>query len=338
VCPGVDLDVFLAAHRADWDRLELLLKRASRPRRLSGPEVDEIVSLYQRTATHLSVLQSSGPDPVLIGRLSALVARARNVVGGTRQAAWADVARFLRVDFPAVVYRTRWWWAGCAAGFLVVSFAWAAYIATHPGVEAQIVTPEQVKQLVGHDFADYYKQAPAQDFAAKVFTNNAFIAAGAVTGGILLGIPVLYLLYSNALNVGIAGGLLAAHGHTGLFFGLILPHGLLELTAVFVASGLGLKLGWTVIDPGRRPRSVALAEEGRAVVIGAVGLALMLLVSGLIEAFVTPSSLPTGARIGIGVLAESAFLWVVFVLGRRAVAAGETGDLGDAGDTLPYSG
>jgi uncharacterized membrane protein SpoIIM required for sporulation len=333
----VDLDVFLAAHRGEWDRLDQLVRRTSSPRSLSGAEVDELVLLYQRTATHLSVLQSASPDPVLVGRLSALVAHARTAVAGTRQPAWHDVARFLRVDFLSVVYRARWWWAGCAAGFLLVAFGWAAYLATHPGLENQLATPEQIQQLVSHDFADYYKQAPAQEFSAKVFTNNAFIAAGAIASGVLLGLPVLYLLYSNALNVGLSGGIMATHHRTGLFFGLILPHGMLELTAVFVASGLGLKLGWTVIDPGRRPRAVALAQEGRALLTGAVGLVLVLLVSGLIEGFVTPSGLPTWARIGIGVLAEAGFLYLVFGPGRRAARAGETGDVVDAGDVQPWA-
>ena len=53
----------------------------------------------------------------------------------------------------------------------------------------------------------------------------------------------------------------------------------------------------------------------------------MLFVSGMIEAFVTPSGLPTWARIGIGVLAECLFLAYVFVLGRAAVARGHTGDI-----------
>jgi hypothetical protein len=110
---------------------------------------------------------------------------------------------------------------------------------------------------------------------------------------------------------------------------LILPHGILELTAVFVASGLGLKLGWTVIDPGGRARAAAMAEEGRALVVGALGLAVVLLTSGFIEGFVTPSGLPTWARIGIGVIAEALFLTWVFVYGRRAHKAGVTGDLRD---------
>jgi hypothetical protein len=76
----VDLDAYVAAHSGQWARLESLVRRASRPRRLSGAEVDELVDLYQRTATHLSVVQSAGPDAALVGRLSSLVARARSVV------------------------------------------------------------------------------------------------------------------------------------------------------------------------------------------------------------------------------------------------------------------
>jgi uncharacterized membrane protein SpoIIM required for sporulation len=333
----VDLDAYVAAHQHEWARLEQLLGRARRPRRLTGPEVDELVDLYQRTATHLSVIQSAGRDAALIARLSSLVARARGAVAGGRQALWRDVARFLREDFPAVCYRTRWWWLGAAAAFILVATSYGVFIAHSPQAQLAVAPPEVVKRLVEHDFADYYSSAPAHDFTSKVFTNNVFVAAMAILFGILLGLPVLYVLYQNAMSVGVAGGLMAANGRTGQFFGLILPHGILELTAVFVACGLGLKLGWTVVDPGGRTRSIALAEEGRALVVGTLGLVLVLLTSGFIEGFVTPSGLPTWLRVGIGVLAEAVFLAWVFVLGRRAHRAGITGDLrGDLrGDTLP---
>ena len=70
-------------------------------------------------------------------------------------------------------------------------------------------------------------------------------------------------------------------------------------------------------------------------VSAAVGLAAVLLVSGLIEALVTPSPLPTFVRVGIGVLAEAAFLTYIVYFGRRASLAGETGDLEDAPDVVP---
>jgi hypothetical protein len=61
----------------------------------------------------------------------------------------------------------------------------------------------------------------------------------------------------------------------------------------------------------------------------------VLFVSGLIEALVTPSPLPTFARIAIGVAAEAAFLAYVIHFGRKAVRAGETGDVEDAPDVVP---
>ena len=333
----MDLDAYVAAHAGEWARLEELLGRAARPRRLSGSEVDELVDLYQRTATHLSVVQSAGPDPVLVARLSTLVARARGVVAGGRRALWSDVGQFLKADFPALVYRTRWWSIGATAFFLVVAFGLGTWVATDPQAQLAVAPPDVVRDLVNEDFEDYYSSNPAQDFAAQVFTNNAYIAAQAILFGVLLGIPVLYVLLLNAVNVGVTGGLMAANDRTGLFFGLILPHGLLEVTAVLVACGLGLKLGWTVVDPGGRTRARALAEEGRATVSGALGLALVLFVTGLVEGFVTPSPLPTWARVGVGVVVEALFLAWVFVLGRRAHLAGRTGDLRSdlRGDTAP---
>ena len=118
-------------------------------------------------------------------------------------------------------------------------------------------------------------------------------------------------------------------GAAGLLFGLLIPHGLLELSAVFLAGAVGMRLGWTVIAPGERPRGQVLAEQGRAVVAAAVGLVVVLLVSGLIEAMVTPSPLPTWARITIGVVVELLFLAYVFVVGRAAARRGVTGDVGE---------
>ena len=136
-------------------------------------------------------------------------------------------------------------------------------------------------------------------------------------------------------GVGVSGGLMFAYDRGDVFFGLITPHGLLELTAVFLAAGVGMRLGWTAIAPGDRPRLQALAEQGRAVMSVALGLVVVLLISGLIEGLVTPSPLPTWARIAIGVLAETTFLAYVIHFGRRATRAGEIGDLEHAPDVAP---
>jgi uncharacterized membrane protein SpoIIM required for sporulation len=331
----VDVDAFVAAHQAEWDRLDKLV---SRRRRLSGDEVDELVTSYQRTATHLSALRSAGHDPILVARLSTSVARARSAVTGAYTPGWGAVGRFAVVSFPAMVYRDRWWWLGTAAGSLLVAFLIGSWIARSPGVQASLLPRSQAAQLVNHQFRDYYSQYAATAFAAKVWTNNVWVAAVTLIGAVLLGIPTLYFLLINAANIGVDGGLMVGHGRGAEFFALILPHGMLELSAVFLAAAVGLRLAWCVIDPGPLPRAQALAEAGRSRIPVVLGLAVVLLVSGAIEAFVTPSPLPAWARILIGAGAEAAFLGYVIVFGRRAALAGLSPDVAEAPDMVPVAG
>ncbi|MFJ1708941.1 stage II sporulation protein M [Kitasatospora sp. NPDC088346] len=333
----MDLDVFVATHQAEWQRLEALSKR----RRLSGEEADELIALYQRATSHLAQVQATVPDPILEGRLTSLVARGRGAVTGARTSSWRDIGRFFAVSFPAALYRSRHWWIPIALLSLALTVVIAWWVGTHPEVRESIATPEAFQELTkpGGQAEAYYSEHPASAFAAHVWTNNAWIAAQCLVYGVLLGIPVIPVLVSNVVNLGVGIGMMAAAGRLDLFLGLLVPHGLLELTAVFVAAGMGLRLGWTIISPGPRTRRTAMAEEGRATIGMAIGLTAVLLVSGILEAFVTPSGLPTWARISIGVIAEVLFLLYALVLGRRTASLGEFGDVeeSDRADLQPVA-
>ncbi|MDT4916813.1 MAG: hypothetical protein QOH89_1513 [Pseudonocardiales bacterium] len=319
----MDIDSFVGRHQAEWDRLADLSTR----RRLSGAEADELVALYRQTATHLSLVQTRAPDPQLIARLSRLLARGRAAAVGTaRVRGWSALSRGVLVDFPVTLYRTWRWSVGVAVASIGVTAAMMLWLRAHPERVHRVLPGNEVHQLADRDFRNYYSEHPAQSFAAQVWTNNALVAALAMFLGITL-IGTLYVLWQNTLNLGLVGGVMLGAGKGSVLFGLLLPHGMLELSAVFVACGVGLRTGWAWVAPGPRTRSEALAEAGRTSAVAALGLAGVLLVSGLIEAFVTPSGLPTWARIGIGALAEIAFLSYVIVLGRRGLRAGATGDL-----------
>jgi uncharacterized membrane protein SpoIIM required for sporulation len=331
----VDVDAFTAAHHRDWDRLAALVRRR---RVLTEDEVDELVSTYQRTATHLSVVRSGGHDPALTARLSSLLGRARSAVTGAHTPVWRAVGEFAAVSFPAMAYRARWWWLCTAFGSLLVALVAGRWIAASPSVQASLLSHSQVASLVNHQFRAYYSQDTASAFALKVWTNNVWAAAEALVLGAFLGIGTLYVLLVNMLNLAADGGLMIGHGRAAEFFTLLLPHGMLELSAVFLAAAAGLRLGWTVIDPGPRRRVQALAEEGRATITVALGLIVVLAVSGAIEAFVTPSGLPSWARISVGAVAEAAFLCYVVLAGRRAERRGLTADIAEAPEHAPVSG
>ncbi len=332
----VDLDAFVAAHGHEWARLEQLVSRRGK---LSGAEADELLELYQRAATHLSEVRSTSPEPTIVGHLSSLLARARSRAGSARASSWQDLGRFFVSTFPAALYRTRRWWLTVMVVFVAMSFAVGWYFYLNPQLESALASPAEIRELVSHDFESYYSEHAAGSFAFRVWTNNAWVSALCISLGVL-GVPVVLLLWSNLLNVAVIGAIMWRYDRAALFFGLILPHGMLELTAVFVAAGVGLRLFWSWIEPGPRSRADALAREGRAAMSVALGLVLILFITGVIEAFVTPSPLPTWARIAIGVVAELSFFAYVFTFGRYAARQGATGDVSrtDQGDSAPAVG
>jgi uncharacterized membrane protein SpoIIM required for sporulation len=328
----MDIDQFLARNTATWDRLHQLTRTAGGGvRHLSSGELRELIALYQRTASHLSYAQTNFRDATLTARLSQELAASGAVIYGSRPRSLRAAGQFFTRTFPAALWRIR--------GFVVVSavltlgptIAVGAWLANSPkAVDAS--APAAVRQAyVNQDFAAYYSSQPAAAFATEVYTNNIRVAALAFAGGILICIPTAYLLISNGAGVGQAAGLFAAAGQSSKFYGLILPHGLLELTSVIIAGAAGLRLGWAVIDPGDRTRATAIAEEGRRSVVLVLGVIVTLLIAGLIEGFVTGSGLPTSVRVGIGVAVEAAFVVYAVGLGRSAAAQGFTGALNEGG-------
>ncbi len=318
----MDLDAYVQAHGHEWQRLEQLL----RVRRPSGAQADELVDRYRQVATHLSVVRTSAPDPALVAHLSSLLAQARGRVGGSRVTTWGAVGSFFARRFPAALYRLRRWWLSTMALSLLLTAVATWWLLGHPAVEQSLLSPGEVEQLVREDFEGYYSEYAAGSFAAQVWVNNAWVTALCLALGVL-GVPVLLLLFQNMANLAVIGSIMIRNDRADLFFGLLAPHGLLELTAVFVAAGVGLRLFWSWVEPGDETRGRALAREGRTAGTVALGLVPVLLVSGVVEAFVTPSGLPTWARVGIGVAAWVAFLGYALVVGRAAAARGHTGDV-----------
>lgn len=321
----MDPDAYAAAHSAEWERLDALAGR----RRLDGEASDELIASYQVAAAQLSALSSVDGDSVYTDRLSTVIARARLRFTGARTDAAGAVALFFGVALPAALYRLRWVTLCVALATVLVAFFAAWWLNADPRALATVGSSADLRRYLDHDFIDYYSRNPAASFAGQVWTNNAWLAAQSIATGIL-GVYVPYILLQNAVNVGVAAGIFVHFDRADVLFSYILPHGMLELTSLFVAAAAGLRIFWAWIAPGPRTRGQALAHEGRALFAVAVGTAISLFCSGLVEGFVTPSPLPVWSKIAIGAVALAAFLAYMLVLGRRAVLAGETGDLDDA--------
>lgn len=324
----MNLDRFVARHQPTWLRLEDLARR--NPGALSSDQIATFVADYQRTSTHLSMARTTYADPDLIARLSQLVASSGAVLYGSRPRTTSAVVRFFTETFPGALWHLRWYILIATLIFMGVAVGLGVWVAQSPRALDAAISPAIQDALIEGDFANYYSENPSSQFAAEVGFNNIQVGFLAFAVGIAAGLPTVYVLVSNAANVGLAGGLFHARGVAEVFWGLITPHGLIELTAVFVAAGMGLALGWSWMDPGDRTRGESLREQASRAITVVLGLVVIFGVAALIEGFVTGSPLPTWFRVGIGVVVEAAFLAYWLILGRSAGSRGLTGTLGQA--------
>lgn len=321
----MDLDRYLTRHRPEWDRLRELTGRVrARPTSLSREELDEFVALHHRVSAQLSFVRGFYGDPGLVAELNGLVAGSNAVLYRRTASTRSSIRRFFSLTFPGAVWHIRRAVLVAALALFVPWAAVAIWLGTSDEALSLAVDEPTRNALVERDFENYYSSAAAEEFAVRVLVNNIQVSFLAYALGITFGLGTLYILAFNGVNVGTSHGVFIAAGAQGTFFGLIAPHGLLELTAVVIAGGAGLSMGWALVHPGDRTRARAFGTEGRRSIGIVIGLMLAFVVAGLIEGFVTPG-LPLWPRIAVGASIWAAFVVYVVVFGRRAELAGFTG-------------
>jgi uncharacterized membrane protein SpoIIM required for sporulation len=307
VTATVDIDGYIARNQTGWSRLEELTRRARRKMTgLSPNELDELLVLYQRTSAQLSYVRTYYGEPALTARLTRSVASANGVVYGSRPRSWRRLGTFFTVTFPAAVWHQRRPILAALLLFVVPAALVGLWLVSDPiALEASGSAAER-RIYVEEQFEQYYSDDPSAQFFTAVTTNNIRVGFAAFALGALLCLPGAFILVLNAMNLGVAAAWMISEGEALRFWGLILPHGALEITAIVIAGGAGR-------------RAVAIVG----------GLMATFLVAGLIEGFVTGSALPASVRVAIGLVTWAVFVLYVVALGRDAAGRGYTGALGE---------
>ena len=313
----MDSLAYAKTHAPEWERLEQL----SAQRRLSGAQSDELIQLYQRVAGQLAQVRTKAPDPDVVLRVSAALGKARSRITAVPTSPGRAVVNFFVITLPLSFYRIRRWiWAVTAVCLAIWATVAAMYLIS-PGLIESLGSYSMQEQYAKQAFEAYYSDYSHSDFAALVWSNNAWIALQCVAGGVT-GIYPAYVLYANMVSLGQSTAVMWRFDELDLFFQLILPHGQLEMMAIFVAGAAGLRLFWALVAPGGVPRVRSLGKEGRHTMMVALGLVFVLFVSGLEEGFVTPSILPWWLKVAIGTIALALFWAWVMYFGRRATVLG----------------
>ncbi|MBI4491508.1 MAG: stage II sporulation protein M [Chloroflexi bacterium] len=310
----------MLGRRGDWARLEALLARAGAGnlRRLEAEELEELGRLYRRLTSDLALAQRDYPGDRLTGYLNQLAARAHAQVYRTEASGWPRVWAFLLVDFPRLYRRRLPFILAALALFALPGLAAFLFAALDPAAGEALVAPQLVAFLKrGQLWTDI--PGPLRPFASSlIMANNLQVAFFAFAGGILAGVGTVYVLLQNGLLLGAVAGLAHAYGLSGPLLAFVAPHGAIELSVVLIAGGAGLRLGWALLRPGLLSRRAALAEGGREAVQLLLGCVPLLVLAGALEGFVSPSTLPAEAKLGLGLTSGLALYAYLCLFGRRS--------------------
>lgn len=321
---------FAAQKRERWDAFERLAERAARGGldRFGSEELPDFAARYREVAADLARARTYGVDEATQARLERLVAAGHNALYREERGTWRRLWLVLGRECPAAIVGARGYVciaflafaAPAAAGFTLMRERPALAAELLPDVMLRRAEAGAQRKAEGRKYVD----VPAEDrplMASGIITNNVRIAISCFAGGIFLGVGSLILLAYNGLAIGASAGHFANVGLLGYLLEFIVGHGVLELFAIWVAGAAGFLLGRTVVAPGTLARGDALVLSGRRAVRMLGGAALLLLVAGMIEGFVSASAGGLPVRFAASG-ASLAFLGVYLSAGIRSEVPG----------------
>lgn len=321
----MDLDSYIGRHLAEWNSLEQAIAGGRRGgKRRSGGQISELVRLYLRASSHLAEVQTRYRDPALEDYLNALVARAHATIYSTEARSVRSVARMFGEQYRRGLRRTAPFILAIAAILGILVLATDLWVTSSPEARAGLLPPaaREAIRRAGGDGAG--PDLPAAALSTVILQNNVQVAFLAFALGITLGAGTVFVIVQNAVFIGLLAGGFQAAGKGATFWALVLPHGFLELLAICIAGGAGLRMGWALIDPGDRPRITALGEEARDAVMVVVGVIPAFAIAAAIEGFVTGRTGQPLLEVALGAVVALAYLAFLFAP-RRGLASRPTG-------------
>jgi uncharacterized membrane protein SpoIIM required for sporulation len=314
----MNLDAFTRERSEAWAELDRLMSEAGRrPRRLGPDGVRRLGAAYRAAAADLALARRRWPGDPVVTRLEYLVGRARHLVYA------AERRRLSLREFFAIRYwrlvRERMALVGLAWGLILVPMVVVALWAASDPPAAEGLVPG-VLQGAGEARGDLGLPVGAQAvLAGRIFTNNIQVSFLAFAGGIAAGLGTAAVLLFNGAVVGAVAGIAFEGGSGAAFLELVVPHGVLELSVIVVSAAAGLGMGRALIDPGLRPRRLALTDEARQAVEVVLGTVPWFVLAGLVEGFVTPTAVGVAPALVLGSALAIAYWALVLWRGRPAV-------------------
>jgi uncharacterized membrane protein SpoIIM required for sporulation len=310
----MDIVQFRKQRQEQWRKLERELQRRRQGFR-SDAELTQFVALYKNAANDLAYAQTYFPGDALIPYLNALVAAAHNRLYRQTEGGFRGIWRFFRGTFP-FLFRSFGRYIALSALIMLAGAVYGFLMVWSDPLQAYQLLPTTLAQKV-----DPLKAGPHDVIApiesGIIMTNNIQVALMAFVGGLTAGLFTVYALWNNGVILGVLASLFQSSGRSATFWSLIVPHGVTELLAIFIAGGAGLLFAHRLIAPGSMKRSAAVRQGAQNAALLMLGTVPMFVIAGTIEGFFTPAPLPISLKYLVAI--ATGLLWTLYfgALGRK---------------------
>ncbi len=301
--------------RPHWTRLEQLVTVVGRGgvSSLSPSDIQELALLYRQIASDLATVREDPTAVNLAQYLNQLLGRAHNLIYMGRKADKRSIFTFYRDVYPAIFRET---FADTLAATLIFFCAAIAamlmcfYDSSFP---RYLLGPQMMASIDQHRMWTESIVTIKPVASSQITTNNLSVSFTTFALGITAGLGTLYMILLNGLLIGVVGFACWQADMSLQLWSFVAPHGVLELPAIFIAGGAGFGIARGLLFPGALPRKESLVRAGTRSVKLFLGSVPLLLVAGVIEGFVSPSTLPIPLKFG---LAAALFTLLVLYLAR----------------------
>jgi uncharacterized membrane protein SpoIIM required for sporulation len=316
-----DERTFITNKQGQWKDLSGILERGKAGaalNKLPAAELQRLGSVYRRTCADLAYLRTQHATPELINYLNELVGDAHGILyvdeGGT--SGLIRVVNFFTAGLPDVL-RKRMPFIGVAFFITLLGLLFAYVVVRQSPQNISLFFPQSMMDNVDawkQGFADH-GDIPLSEgalFSSMLMAHNIQVAVAAFATGITTIVPA-YLMEQNGAIMGALIAAVEPTGHLASFWAGILPHGVCELSAIFIAGGAGFLVGWAIISPGDLSRRDALVANGKDAAKMMVAIVPLLIVAGIVEGNVSHSSLPHIWKFTLAALEFAALIAYIYV-------------------------
>src|SRR5579872_805452 len=285
---------WLEKRKPHWSKLESLLNQSASDglKSLSRSDLQELSLLYRQTAADLAAIREDRSSVHFARYVNQLLVRAHNTIYSGHRASPLAALSFFWDTYPAVFRRLLKHCLLAVLIFAIAGIVGAALTYQNPDFKVKLLGPQMVETIDRHEMWTHSIVGIKPLASSAIMTNNMSVGFTTFALGITAGLGTIYMMAFNGLLIGVIGMACFLSGMSLQLWSFVAPHGVLELPAIFIAGGAGFRIAQGLLFPGVLPRRDSLAKAGLEAVQLILGTIPILIIAGLIEAFVSPTALP----------------------------------------------